>query len=77
MSSEVDPKVRYAAKMKAIADEAKIDKAIANVGTNSYHQFPNGRDFMAFKRSSESRESREKYRKNFDRIFKNSPGYGI
>jgi len=54
--------------------EAKVDKAIADCGVNNYHQFPNGRDFMAFKRSSESKESRAKYRDNFDKCFPNSPG---
>ena len=74
---QVNPKKRYAEKLKAIKDEAKVDKMIADVGVNTYQQFPSGRDFLCFKRSSESRESRENFRNNFDKIFPNSPGAGI
>ncbi len=58
-------------------EEAKVDKMTADVGSKHYHQFPSGRDFMAFKRSSESKESRMKYRENFGKVFPNSPGAGI
>jgi hypothetical protein len=77
MNQTVDPVKRYKEKMKAIADEKRCDKMIADYGVNTYQQFPNGRDFMCFKRSSESRESREKYRENFDRVFPNAPGAGM
>jgi hypothetical protein len=64
-------------KAKAIADEARCDKMIADCGTVHHQACPRGRNFMAFRMVGESAEDRKKYRDNFDRIFKNSPGYGM
>ena len=74
---QVNPKKRYAEKIKAIKNEAKVDKMISEVGVNTYQQFQNGRDYRSFKHSSITKQDRENFRNNFDKIFPNSPGAGI
>jgi len=74
MNQTVDPVKRYKAKMKAIADEKRCDKMIADYGVNTYQQFKNGRDYRSFKHSFITKQDRENYRTNFDKIFPNSPG---
>jgi hypothetical protein len=60
-----------------IAQDRKIDKMIADVGVNHHQDCPMGRNFMAFSMSTRGEQANERYRKNFDIIFPDSPGAGV
>ena len=65
-----NPKKAAEAKAVQTATEAKIEKHF-----RSHPELPSGRDFR-FNRERDPIADK-KFKENFDRIFKSSPGYGF
>jgi len=52
--------------------DAKAEKMLAG-----QRELPTGRDYRCFRYRYISKKDNDNFRKNFDKTFKNSPGYGI